>query len=1365
MPFSFQFSPAVDYAVAENTRNRSNNLSQLESRGGRGGEENLVRDYVPKAGSIASYLLNDIPSQLTSATAYAKEGNVRAANDMLAEVEGFKDANRDTLAKMARYNGNDQTKLRVAKTSMSLLDGTYMNGEPKQDGSPDENSLAFLLSNEEKRDEYNYRQSQLGTANADVNALMNDKDAKELASLLHEDLYRNAQVQSSRLKGVPVNGASNMTNDQLIMSAKTLHNAKNAMGDQAASSAWRAIRGNCRTSDDVKNYMSAIQTLVGDDTSAETAQYTANQLGSLFNTFMANRGNLATSASTGAPNPPSNEQYAAFSSAIDATVGLAKRIGINDSGTIFSMLDRVARSSLVEDIEQADRNGLLMLIDRDARKRETELYYAKQLSKVFPDLPVTADLLEAPSKIEIYNNVRNDFSSRFIGPTSPAATQIDPKTGKAVEVVNAADAMMSDNEAMGRNMLSTMFASLEQVLAPAIATGTFNSSNDAMTSLLGDSMFRSRAAGLFQTELSKNGMFVDKDTAGMMVQQAFDLAGSSEGGSIDFEQWTKAITTVQPEVKNAEYAKAVKRTQELNGILRDTGAYPPGGEQEVAGYQVSFMGLDPKQMVDVDGTKMSLADLQVGLNRDTRGTASFYFPPASRELAVTNFTKTLSDFIDKEINVKTKKDTDGNEIENEVSGLTDEQKFTYAVNNMTNNPAYTASIVVYDTGKKDQDGKNIQLTLGDVISFANRSPEMKQAFLYSVSRMALPEGMISSDEVAEAKNVFSSVVESTVRNCLTITSEADLKANRSAYVKSLARDMAYADAKVLANLSEDKRKEYEGLKKQVTDYMSKYYETAKSMLGKKRGQTDPRYEVKLGLGMYNDNASIGRAFSDTMSIMSSFEDGAAIVGRIQELMAESVAGPEAAKYVRGMINNESILRQSKFVQLSERLKRNDEAVDSAKTRRWTNTVSDGVLDAAGLVAGGTSVWGKTGATSLMKWAVRPVGIAATGVPSAPTALNYRNMTNAIDTWSPAFDSGIGDGIMLPKQFDARPSSGDLWGRFLGAAVAGGITGGAVAGMTTAGVGTGFGAAIGAATGVIEVATTELIAKLRNDKIDKAEYSNISYAVKDLFTQLQDAQTLSDQARERVQIRLNEAQKRVDELYDKAFIYVSTEEQKQIAEVWTTALSEACRELQATFYADATRVRDVAMQKLRSKGETDANRLNRFAQEASGFYVGVSPNGACKSVEQASSNMRALYNYNANRLSAKNASMANSVANKVVASIPGLTTKDIGIAQSLAASALADYDQAVMSGNTADLPSDKNGYVISRVYNDLYRMSQERSQYELAQSEAKLAQKQQYSSGGRSTEDELALYAQKKAIDKANSIEIAERKAEINNRNQ
>ena len=190
-----------------------------------------------------------------------------------------------------------------------------------------------------------------------------------------------------------------------------------------------------------------------------------------------------------------------------------------------------------------------------------------------------------------------------------------------------------------------------------------------------------------------------------------------------------------------------------------------------------------------------------------------------------------------------------------------------------------------------------------------------------------------------------------------------------------------------------------------------------------------------------------------------------------------------------------------------------------------------------------------------------------------------------------------------------------------------------------------------------------------------------------------------------------------------------------------------------------------MQKLRSKGDTDANRINRFAQEASGFYVGVSPNGACKSVEQASSNMRALYNYNANRLSAKNASMANSVANKVVASIPGLTTKDIGIAQSLAASALADYDQAVMSGNTADLPSDKNGYVVSRVYNDLYRMSQERSQYELAQSEAKLAQKQQYSSSGRSTEDELALYAQKKAIDKANSIEIAERKAEINNRNQ
>lgn len=1359
MPFSFQFSPAEDYVASENVRAeemRSQLKAQEDAEKGK-----FTRDYVPKAGSIASYVLSDIPSRLTSATAYAMEGNARAANDMLAEVENFKTANREALEKMARYNGTDQTKLRVAQTSMSLLDGSYMNGTPKQDGSPDEKSLSFLLSNKQKIDEYNYRQSQLGTANADVNALLNDQDAREMASLLNEDLYRNAEVSRNKRAGMQVNGAAGMTNDQLIMSAKTLHDMKNALGDQAASAAWRAIRGNCRTADDVKNYTTAIQTLVGEDASVENVYRASSRLNSLFNTYMANRGNLAKSYSTGASNPPDPEQYAAFSSAVDATVSLAKRIGITDGDTIFSMVDHVARSGLVDDIERADKNGLLSIVNSDDRRREMEIYYAKQLSTVYPDLSVSADLLNAPSKVEIYNNARSSLSSKFIGPTPQAAMQIDPKTGKAIEVVNAADAMMSDNEAMGRNMLGTMFSSLDQVLAPSIASGNYTSTEEAMKNLLGDDAFRSRAADLFQAELSKNGMFVNDDNARMMVQQAFDLAGASEDGTIDFEQWTKAVTTVSPDVKDAEYANAIKRSQEINQHRAVEKFYRPGEEQELAGYQILFMGLDPKQMVDVDGTQMSLADVQMGITRDTLETAAFFFPPGNRELAVTNFTKTLTDFMANEVNAKTKKDADGNEIENETAGLTEDQKYTFAVNNMTNNKNYTSSIVVYDTGKKDQDGKNIQLTLGDVISFADRSPEMKQALLYSISRIALPQGMLSDEDVAEAKNVFNSVVESTVRNCMTVTSGSELDVNRSAYVKSLARDFAYADAKVMANLNDEQRKEYEDLKKQVSTYMARYYETAKSMLGKKPGEVDPRYDVKVGLGMYADNASIGRAFSDTMSIMSSFEDGAAIVGRIQELMAESVAGPEAAKYVRDMVKTEAIARQSKFTQLAERLKRNEAAMGSAKARKWTNTISDGVMDAAGMVTG-VSASAKIGGSALMKWAVRPTAMAATAAPTAPTALNYRNMTNAIDTWSPAFDSGIGDGITLPQQFDARPKSGDLWGRYIGAAVSGAIAGGAIAGSSTAGIGTGAGALIGAGVGVVEVAATELIASLRNNRIDKAEYSNIAYAAKDLFGRLRDAQSLSPQAKERVQLRLNEAQKKADELYDKAWFYVNTEEQKQIAEVWTSALSEAVRELKSTMYYESSQLRDSIMQKLRTQGTEDANRMARFSQEASGFYVGVSPNGACKDLKQASANMRAFYNFNANRLSAKNAAMANQVASQVISSIPGLTNKDAAVAQNLAARALADYDQAVMSGNTTDLPSDKTGYVIARVYNDMQRMAQQRSQYELAQNEAKLAQRQQYSSGGRDPGAELELYEKKKAIDTANRIKVAERTAELRN---
>ena len=1333
MPFSFQFSPAEDYVASENLRAeemRSQLKAQADAEKGK-----LTRDYVPKAGSIASYVLSDIPSRLTSATAYAMEGNARAANDMLAEVENFKTANREALEKMARYNGTDQTKLRVAQTSMSLLDGSYMNGTPKQDGSPDEKSLSFLLSDKQKIDEYNYRQSQLGTANADVNALLNDQDAREMASLLNEDLYRNAEVSRNKRAGMQVNGAAGMTNDQLIMSAKTLHDMKNALGDQAASAAWRAIRGNCRTADDVKNYTTAIQTLVGEDASVENVYRASSRLNSLFNTYMANRGNLAKSYSTGASNPPDLEQYAAFSSAVDATVSLAKRIGITDGDTIFSMVDHIARSGLVDDIERADKNGLLSIVNSDDRRREMEIYYAKQLSTVYPDLSVSADLLNAPSKIEIYNNARSSLSSKFIGPTPQAAMQIDPKTGKAIEVVNAADAMMSDNEAMGRNMLGTMFSSLDQVLAPSIASGNYTSTEEAMKNLLGDDAFRSRAADLFQAELSKNGMFVNDDNARMMVQQAFDLAGASEDGTIDFEQWTKAVTTVSPDVKDAEYANAIKRSQEINQHRAVEKFYRPGEEQELAGYQILFMGLDPKQMVDVDGAQMSLADVQMGITRDTLETAAFFFPPGNRELAVTNFTKTLTDFMANEVNAKTKKDADGNEIENETAGLTEDQKYTFAVNNMTNNKNYTSSIVVYDTGKKDQDGKNIQLTLGDVISFADRSPEMKQALLYSISRIALPQGMLSDEEVAEAKNVFNSVVESTVRNCMTVTSGSELDVNRSAYVKSLARDFAYADAKVMANLNDEQRKEYEDLKKQVSTYMARYYETAKSMLGKKPGEVDPRYDVKVGLGMYADNASIGRAFSDTMSIMSSFEDGAAIVGRIQELMAESVAGPEAAKYVRDMVKTESIARQSKFTQLAERLKRNEAAIGSAKTRRWTNTVADGVMDAAGIITGGIGAYAKTGGSTLMKWAVRPIAMAATATPTAPTALNYRNMTNAIDTWSPAFDSGIGDGITLPQQFDARPKSGDLWGRYIGAAVSGAIAGGAIAGFSTAGIGTGAGALIGAGVGVVEVAATELIASLRNNRIDKAEYSNISYAAKDLFAQLRDAQSLSPQAKERVQLRIEEAQKKADELYDNAWFYVNTDEQKQIAEVWTSALNEAVRELKSTMYYESSQLRDSIMQKLRAQGTDDANRMARFSQEASGFYVGVSPNGACKDLKQASANMRAFYNFNANRLSAKNAAMANQVASQVISSIPGLTNQDATVAQNLAARALADYDQAVMSGKTTDLPSDKNGYVISRVYNDLYRMAQQRQQYNQQVYENKIAARQSLNPANANDPDE------------------------------
>ena len=453
MPFSFQFSPAEDYVASENLRAeemRSQLKAQADAEKGK-----FTRDYMPKAGCIASYVLSDIPSLLTSATAYAMEGNARAANDTIAEVDNFKTANREALMKMARYNGTDQTKLRVAQTSMSLLDGSYMYGTPKPDGSLDEKSLSFLLSNKQKIDEYNSLQSQLGTANADVNALLNDQDARETASLLNEDLYRNKRA------GMQVNGAAGMTNDQLIMSAKTLHDMKNALGDQAASAAWRAIRGNCRTADDVKNYTTAIQTLVGEDASVENVYRASSRLNSLFNTYMANRGNLAKSYSTGASNPPDPEQYAAFSSAVDATVSLAKRIGITDGDTIFSMVDHIARSGLVDDIERADKNGLLSIVNSDDRRREMEIYYAKQLSTVYPDLSVSADLLNAPSKIEIYNNARSSLSSKFIGPTPQAAMQIDPKTGKAIEVVNAADAMMSDNEAMGRNMLGTMFSSLD----------------------------------------------------------------------------------------------------------------------------------------------------------------------------------------------------------------------------------------------------------------------------------------------------------------------------------------------------------------------------------------------------------------------------------------------------------------------------------------------------------------------------------------------------------------------------------------------------------------------------------------------------------------------------------------------------------------------------------------------------------------------------------------------------------------------------------------------------------------------------------------------------------------------------------------
>lgn len=1369
MPFLFQFSPAEDYAAkAQSTDTTidagSASVAQLRGR------EQTVRDYIPKAGSIASYLLNEIPTRLTSAHAYANEGNARAASDILAEVQSFRDANRDALEKMARYNGNDQTRSRVAQTSMSLLDGSYMTGSPKEDGSPDKESIAYMLVDEERKSKFNALQSQLGTANADVNALSNNPDAKETWSLLNEDLFKNSEVQRVKRAGGNSNAAPGMGSDQLILSAKTLSNAVSAMGDEGAATAYRSIRGNCRTAEDVRNYMSSIQTLVGEDTSVDNVSRASSRLGSLFKTYMATRGNLATNYSTGTPNSPSQEQYAAFSSAVSTTVNLAKRIGVTDGETMFAMLDYVARSNLVSDIERAERNGLLSIVDDESRKNEMEVYYAKKLSTVYADLAVPSDLLTRPSKIEVYNDTRDSLSSRFVGPTPPAATQIDPKTGKEIEVANAADAMMTDHEAMGKNMLSLMFSSLDQLLAPAISTGTFASSEEAMNGLLADDAFRARAADIFKTELRRNGMLInDDDTARMMVSQAFDLAKSQQDGTIDFDKWAKAVTTVPPDVKDAELAHATKRYEEITRHKLENGWYRPGEDRELAGYQVTFMGLDPKATVDVDGKSMTLEDLQLGLNNDTHGTAAHFFTDNTRASAVKNYRDAFDKFFANEIEAKTKKTDDGEEVFNDTSSLTDGQKFDYAVNSMMNNPAYTASVVVYDTGRKDQDGKNIQLTLGDVISFANRSPVMQQQLAAAVTLMSMPAGAISEEEAAGARNTFNSIVESTVRNCLTITSTADLDMNRQAYAKSIARDFAYADVKVMANLQGDQIKEYESLKKQVIDYMAKYYDAARENIGKKQGTYDPRYDVKLGLGMYADNASIGRAFSDTMSIMSNFEDGYEIVGKLQELIARSVAGEDAAKYVRGLVKTENIYRRSNFVQLSERLKRNAEAMEAAKTRRFVNTTVDGVMDVAGIltgIAGGA----KTAGSRLLKWAAAGGAALPSGIAAAGTTVNWHKANNAIETFSPAFDSGIGDAITIPEQFNGnRPGkSGELlWARYLGNAVSMGTAGAVIGGGP-------IGFAIGAGIGLGVTAATEIVEWINNNTIDEKEYSNISYSVKGLFNELMRSGELSEQARERVRARFEETEKKASELYDSFTAwndwFVNAEELKSLASLWANALSEATRELTTGYYSEAKAIRDNTLAKMRYEGRNDAERLERFARESNGDYVGVSPNGACTSVAQASANMRMLYNYSANKLTAKNSALSGQIASEIASSIPGLTAKDEPIARNLAASALAEYDQAVMSGKTENLPANKTAYVKAQVYQRMQQMAANRHG-QMMQEKRDLAEIQKQAKAV-SPEERAARRAEALEDDEIkqdrrtqNKIKLLEKQAELRAQNQ